>query len=573
MSANWTATTGWAPWMRCRVTRCVRPVVGDHDVAEAQVQRGDGADEVAHDWSSRVVDGADGCGRWRELRRPVAGADAGRSVRLAARRPCGSGRFRRRRPRRGRRGSSRCARRGWSSRRRPGAGIRRRRSPAGPCPLGPPQRRADPAERDGDQVVAGVVGAAGDPHGSSFGCFCCAGRCFVDWCWLVVCTVSSWVGCWGPPFFRRPDHGCDRGPGQGAVGAAAGRCWSGRVDARRSAAGEADSPGRIGTGRGRRSPWPRPVPSDPWSGRRKRAGSPGWGYPNSQALRACPSGSSGRAADLGEDARSARRPWSRLLLGFGHRTRDVRSLASALMAAPAARRRRSGASDRSGDGADGDEHARGPHRAWRPSDVALIARGRRRRGRRRRLVAGRAGGERAHRPRRGRSGPRWPASTRCCVTARTRPRRGARRCPDRPAYWSITVGTVAALVVTIRRGRRRSSAARTRTRRQVQELAPGPGWRHPADITRTVGRNALLAQRVRAAPDARPAGGRRRRSGVAVGHRPRRRRVDTSVRDSVVLLGPSGAGKGVYVVNNRVLDAPGAGRRHLHPPRRPRRSP
>jgi type IV secretory pathway TraG/TraD family ATPase VirD4 len=35
-------------------------------------------------------------------------------------------------------------------------------------------------------------------------------------------------------------------------------------------------------------------------------------------------------------------------------------------------------------------------------------------------------------------------------------------------------------------------------------------------------------------------------------------RVWTSVRDSVVLLGPSGAGKGVYVVNNRILDAPGA---------------
>ena len=34
--------------------------------------------------------------------------------------------------------------------------------------------------------------------------------------------------------------------------------------------------------------------------------------------------------------------------------------------------------------------------------------------------------------------------------------------------------------------------------------------------------------------------------------------VYTSVRDSVVLLGPSGAGKGVYVVINRVLDAPGA---------------
>ena len=32
----------------------VRAVVGDDDVTDAQLQRGDGADEVAHHWSSQI---------------------------------------------------------------------------------------------------------------------------------------------------------------------------------------------------------------------------------------------------------------------------------------------------------------------------------------------------------------------------------------------------------------------------------------------------------------------------------------------------------------------------------------
>ena len=127
--------------------------------------------------------------------------------------------------------------------------------------------------------------------------------------------------------------------------------------------------------------------------------------------------------------------------------------------------------------------------------------------------------------------------------------------PPPAAYWSITVGTVAALVVTIL-AIGAFTRGKTRTRRKVQELAARPGMAKPRDITRAVGRNALLANRSELRPTLTGKAGPSDlgwRWGQACG-------VDvyTSVRDSVVLLGPSGAGKGVYVVNNRVLDAPGA---------------
>ena len=47
-------------------------------------------------------------------------------------------------------------------------------------PSRPATSWADPPERDGDQVVPGVLRAARDPHGSLFVRFCCAGGCFVD---------------------------------------------------------------------------------------------------------------------------------------------------------------------------------------------------------------------------------------------------------------------------------------------------------------------------------------------------------------------------------------------------------
>ena len=137
--------------------------------------------------------------------------------------------------------------------------------------------------------------------------------------------------------------------------------------------------------------------------------------------------------------------------------------------------------------------------------------------------------------------------------------------PPPGTYWSITVGTVAALVVTIL-AIAAFTRGKTRTRRKVQELAARPGMAKPRDITRAVGRNALLANRSELRPTLTGKAGPSDlgwRWGQACG-------VDvyTSVRDSVVLLGPSGAGKGVYVVNNRVLDAPGAVVVDLHPPRR-----
>jgi len=127
--------------------------------------------------------------------------------------------------------------------------------------------------------------------------------------------------------------------------------------------------------------------------------------------------------------------------------------------------------------------------------------------------------------------------------------------PGPAAYWSITVGSIAVLV----------AAAgvvgillysRSRTRRKVDRMAARPGMATPREIGRTVGRKALLANAV----ELRPTLGRRARESDLGWRWGRARGVDvyTSVRDSVVLLGPSGAGKGVYVVNSRVLDAPGA---------------
>jgi type IV secretion system protein VirD4 len=127
--------------------------------------------------------------------------------------------------------------------------------------------------------------------------------------------------------------------------------------------------------------------------------------------------------------------------------------------------------------------------------------------------------------------------------------------PSPAVYWSISIGTVGLLVavavvvtVTLRVG--------GRDRRKVSDMAARPGMATTGDIARTVGRTPLLAK----ASELRPT--------MVVKARPtdlgwkwgQARGVDvyTSVRDSVVLLGPSGAGKGVYVVINRVLDAPGA---------------
>jgi hypothetical protein len=127
--------------------------------------------------------------------------------------------------------------------------------------------------------------------------------------------------------------------------------------------------------------------------------------------------------------------------------------------------------------------------------------------------------------------------------------------PAPAVYWSISIGTVAFLVavavvvtVTLRVG--------GRDRRKVSDMAARPGMATTRDIARTVGRTPLLAK----ASELRPTMAGKARPTDLGWKWGQARGVDvyTSVRDSVVLLGPSGAGKGVYVVINRVLDAPGA---------------
>jgi len=127
--------------------------------------------------------------------------------------------------------------------------------------------------------------------------------------------------------------------------------------------------------------------------------------------------------------------------------------------------------------------------------------------------------------------------------------------PDPPAYWWITATVTSLLIalgvlgfVKVRGGVRR--------RGRLSEMATRPGMATSRDIKAAVGPKRLR----RSAPELRPTLTGRiapRELGWCWGTA-RGVGVWTSVRDSVVLLGPSGAGKGVYVVNNRILDAPGA---------------
>ena len=89
-------------------------------------------------------------------------------------------------------------------------------------------------------------------------------------------------------------------------------------------------------------------------------------------------------------------------------------------------------------------------------------------------------------------------------------------------------------------------------------MASRDGMAEPSDMADRVGERALTGK-ARVA-ELRPS---------LIGSRPKPEQLGwkwgkargvsiwTSVRDAVVLLGPSGAGKGVYVVIPRVLDAPG----------------
>ena len=152
-------------------------------------------------------------------------------------------------------------------------------------------------------MVPGVLRAAGDPHGSCSSVSVVMAGVSSTWCWLMVRTVSSWLACWGPPFFRRPDHGCDRGQGQGAVGATVVPAGPGGWKCGGAQRGKWIHPGGSARDRRRRSPWPRPVPSDPGSGRRKERVAP-----NGETRAARPSGPVDQA--VGFALSSVRRPVS-----------------------------------------------------------------------------------------------------------------------------------------------------------------------------------------------------------------------------------------------------------------------
>ena len=153
----------------------------------------------------------------------------------------------------------------------------------------------------------------------------------------------------------------------------------------------------------------------------------------------------------------------------------------------------------------------------------------------------------------GRRVPRWP------VSKRGRARADPATAWDSPMPPPATTGrSRSARSPHCCRDRRGSPVTRVRrrTRRKVEELASRPGMAKARDITRAVGPNTLLSNRSELRPMLE-GGSAPSDLGWRWG---RARGVDvyTSVRDSVVLLGPSGAGKGVYVVEQPRPRPPGA---------------
>ena len=130
-------------------------------------------------------------------------------------------------------------------------------------------------------------------------------------------------------------------------------------------------------------------------------------------------------------------------------------------------------------------------------------------------------------------------------------------------YWPIVLVTTAAvlgglsvLALRVQRWRRGRAGAGV-----VAAMSRRPGMAADRHVDQAMGDRALLSR------------GAAYRPGLAGGGEPIRavdvgwdwgalvggsRHVWTSVRDAVVLLGPSGAGKTAYVVIPRILDAPGA---------------
>src|ERR1035437_8830353 len=119
-------------------------------------------------------------------------------------------------------------------------------------------------------------------------------------------------------------------------------------------------------------------------------------------------------------------------------------------------------------------------------------------------------------------------------------------------YWTITACVVAMLGAASAAGcwvAMRNKAGRPQAPRRIQGIASR------AEVGRVAGARALVGR----AGDLRPS--LTRPQAGDLGHRlGRGRGVDcyASVEDSVVLLGPPRSGKGVHIVINAILDAPGA---------------
>jgi type IV secretion system protein VirD4 len=119
-------------------------------------------------------------------------------------------------------------------------------------------------------------------------------------------------------------------------------------------------------------------------------------------------------------------------------------------------------------------------------------------------------------------------------------------------YWTSTASVIVVLTATGAAGWQvstRNKTARTHDPRRIQGLASR------TEVAKVAGAKALIAQ----AGDLRPSLARPQVTDL--GHRlGRARGVDcyASVEDSMVLLGPPRSGKGVHIVINAILDAPGA---------------
>ncbi len=119
-------------------------------------------------------------------------------------------------------------------------------------------------------------------------------------------------------------------------------------------------------------------------------------------------------------------------------------------------------------------------------------------------------------------------------------------------YWTSTASVIAVLVIVVAAGwwaSVRNKTSRAQDPRRIQGLASR------AEVAKVAGARALIAR----AADLRPSlvhaqvGELGHRLGSARG-------VDcyASIEDSMVLLGPPRSGKGVHIVINAILDAPGA---------------